>query len=83
MASFTDTLQGKYQRSGVLWQNEELNKKATKFVRENGFAKARPNMTLASFTKFINLCLLPNYSLKSGYPRNVSIETGRRSSFRF
>ena len=50
---------------------------ATKFVRENAFAKARPNMTLASFTKFINLCL-PNYSLKPGYPRNVSIETGRR-----
>ena len=43
--SFTDTLRGKYQRSGVLWQNEELNKKATKFVRENAFAKARPNMT--------------------------------------
>ena len=24
--------QGRYQRSGVLWQNEELNKKAVEYV---------------------------------------------------
>ena len=37
--SFPDTLQGKYQRNGVLWQNEMLNKYATKFVRENAAVK--------------------------------------------
>ena len=26
--------QGRYQRSGVLWQNEELNKKAVEYVRD-------------------------------------------------
>ena len=76
--TFLDTLQGKYQRTGILWQNEELNKKASKFVRENAFVKGKPNMTFSSFTKWVNQCLLPNYSLEPGYPRNVSIETGRR-----
>ena len=28
--SFPDTLQGRYQRSGVLWQNEESSKLATR-----------------------------------------------------
>ena len=31
--------QGRYQRSGVLWQNEELNKKAVEYVRENAAVK--------------------------------------------
>ena len=37
----TDTLQGKYQRSGVLWQNEQLNKLATRYVRENKAVKGK------------------------------------------
>ena len=37
--SFPDTLQGKYQRSGVMWQNEELNKLATQYVRKNAAVK--------------------------------------------
>ena len=44
--SFPDTLQGKYQRTGVLWQNEELNKRATRFVRENAAIKGKPNLNL-------------------------------------
>jgi hypothetical protein len=27
--------QGRYQREGVLWSNEELNKKACEYVRSN------------------------------------------------
>ena len=65
--TFLDTLQGKYQRTGILSQNEELNKKASKFVHENAFLKGKPNMTLSSFTKWVNQCLLPNYSLEPGY----------------
>lgn len=30
-----DSEQGHYQRSGVLWQNESLNKKVSNYVREN------------------------------------------------
>ena len=44
--TFLDTLQGKYQRTGILWQNEEPNKKASKFVHENAFVKGKPNMTV-------------------------------------
>ena len=36
---FPDTQAGKYHRSGVLWQNEKLNKQATKYVRENNGVK--------------------------------------------
>ncbi len=34
-----DSQQGKYQRQGVFWQNEDLNKSASKFVRENACLK--------------------------------------------
>lgn len=44
--SFPDNLQGKYQRSGVFWQSEEMNELATRYVRENRVVKGRPNMNL-------------------------------------
>ena len=75
---FPDTLQGKYQREGVLWQNEELNKLATKYVRENTSVKGRPNMTAVSFCKWVNETLLPNQVLTPGLPRHISVETGRK-----
>ena len=31
---FPESLQGVYQRQGVMWQSEELNTKARKYVRE-------------------------------------------------
>ena len=46
--SFPDTLQGKYQRKGVVWQNEKLNKYASKFVRKKVAVKGRHNMTASS-----------------------------------
>ena len=75
---FPDTLQGKYQQEGVLWQNEELNKLATKYVRENTSVKGRPNMTAVSFCKWVNETLLPNQVLTPGLPRHISVETGRK-----
>lgn len=41
--------QGNYQRSGVLWHNEHLNKKAAKYIRENATVKGKPNLTACSF----------------------------------
>ena len=70
--SFPDTLQGKYQRTGVLWHNEELNKVATRYVRENKAVKGKPNMRLQSFTNWVNQALLPNHGLEPGYPRKMS-----------
>ena len=46
---FPDTQQDKYQGSGSLWQNDELNCKVRKYVRENASVKGRPNMTAISF----------------------------------
>ena len=75
---FPDTMQGKYQREGVLWHNEELNKIATRYIRENTCVKGRPNMTASSFCKWVNEILLPNHVLTPGYPRHIAIETGRK-----
>ena len=76
--SFPGSLQGKYQRTGVLEQNEELNKHARKYVRENANVKGRPNMTTASFCQWVNNELLPNSVLEPGFPRKISVDTARR-----
>lgn len=76
--SIPDNKQGKYQRSGVLWSSEDLNRKASRYVRENANVKGKPNLTTASFCRWINEDLLPNASLPPGFPRRVSVETARR-----
>ena len=76
--SFPDSLQGKYQREGVLWQNEELNRLATNYVRENAVTKGKPNLTNSMFCKWVNEVLLPNQVLDPGFSRSVSIETSRK-----
>ena len=47
-----DSRQGQYQRSGVLWKDEELNRKASEYIRANTVVKGRPNLTIASFCQF-------------------------------
>ena len=69
--------QGCYQRSGVLWQNEELNKKAVEYVRDNISVKGHPNLTTVTFCKWVNECFLPNCTLEPGFPRKISLETTR------
>ena len=76
--SFPDSKQGKYQRQGIFWQNEELNEAASDFVRNNAVVKGRPNMTSISFCRWVNDVLLPNSILEPGYPRRISVQTGRR-----
>ena len=76
--SFPDILQGKYQRTGVLWHNEELNKLAMWYVRENKVVKGQPNMRFQLFTNWVNQILLPNHSLEPGFPCKVSSETARK-----
>ena len=73
--SFPDTMQGRYQRTGVLWHNEELNELATRYVRENRVIKGKPNLNLQSFTAWVNSVLLPNHALD---PRKISCETARK-----
>ena len=38
----------------MLWHNEELNKLAMRYVRENKAVKEKPNMRLQSFTNWVN-----------------------------
>ena len=78
--SFPDSLhvQGKYQREGVLWQNEELNRLATNYIRENAITKGKPSLTNGKFCKWVNEVLLPNQVLDPGFPRSVSIESSRK-----
>ena len=42
----TETQQGRYERSGIVSSNEELNKKATVFIHENTNVKGKPNLTI-------------------------------------
>ena len=44
-----ESTQGKYQRSGIVWSHEDLNKRATRYVRENVNVKGRPNLTVRLF----------------------------------
>lgn len=76
--SFPDSLQGKYQREGVLWQNKKLNRLATIYARENDCVKGKSNLTNSMFCQWVNEVLLPNQVLDPGYPRNVSIETSHK-----
>ena len=76
--SFPETLQGRYQRTGILWQNEELNKKASTFVRANKAIKGRPNMKVACFARWVNENLPLNHALEPGYPRQISQEIARK-----
>ena len=67
--------QGRYERSGVLWQNEELNKKAVEYVRDNVSVKGHPNLTTVTFCKWVNEYFLLNCTLGPGFPRKISLET--------
>ena len=74
----SESNQGRYQRTGVLWANEELNKKAVEYFRANDAVKGKPNMTSIEFCKWVNKTLLPNSTLEPGFPRRVSVETSRK-----
>ena len=75
--TFPDSQQGKYQRQGVLLQNEQLNEIASLFVRDNAVVKGKPNLNAISFCRWVNESLLPNSSLDPGYPREISVQTAR------
>ena len=70
--------EGKYQRSGVMWSSEELNKKAARYIRENANVKGLPNLTAGKFCQWVNDVLLPNQTLEPGFPRKMSLETARK-----
>ena len=72
-----ESKQGHYQRSGVLWQNEHLNKRASKYVRENAAVKGKSNLTVYSFCEWVNEEQLVNETLEPGLPRKISVETAR------
>ena len=69
---------GRHQRSGVMWRNEELNKKAREYVRANAHVKGRPNMTSIDFCRWVNETLLPNCTLEPGFPRKIGLESARK-----
>ena len=75
-----ESIQGKYQRSGILWSREDLNKKSHKYIRENAdvHVRGRPNLTISQFCNWVNEDLLANETLKPDFPRKISPETGRK-----
>ena len=73
-----ESRQGHYQRSGVLWRNESLNKKAARFIRANSAVKGKPNLTVGTFCQWVNEELLPNETLEPGFPRSIHVETARK-----
>lgn len=77
-AEILENKQGRYQRSGLLWSSEELNKKASGYIRENACVRGTPNLTSGSFCSWVNECLLPNACLEPGFLRKISVETARQ-----
>ena len=73
-----DSKQGTYQRTGILWSNERLNRKVTEFFRQNASVKGKPNLTKHTLCQWINDELLPNEMLEPGFPRHISVETARK-----
>ena len=47
-----DSQQGHYQRTGLLWKNKELNKKAREYVQANTAVEGRPNITAPVFCRW-------------------------------
>jgi hypothetical protein len=47
--TINESKQGKYKRTGLVWENEELNTKAKKHKRLNNSVKGYPNLTVSSF----------------------------------
>ena len=56
-----ESKQGKYQRTGVLWNNEELNEKARQYVRINSSVKG----SFISLSLSLSLSSLSLFSLSS------------------
>ncbi len=56
---FPEAQHGKYQRYCV-WDDEDLNKKVTEYVRSNAAVKGRPNLTSIDFCCWVNNSLLPH-----------------------
>ena len=75
---FPESKHVKHQRTSVLWKDEDLNKKATNYVRSNAAVKGRPNLTSIDFCRWVNDSLLPNSTLEPGFPRKVCLETARK-----
>ena len=68
---------GRHQRSGVMWRNEELNKKAREYVWANAHVKEHPNTTSIDFCRWVNETLLPNSTLEPGFPRKIGLKIAR------
>ena len=60
-----------------MWSNEELDEKATRYIRENANIKGRPNLTVGKFCQWVNEDLL-NTALEPGFPRQIALETARK-----
>lgn len=73
-----DNRQGHYERTGVLWSSEKLNKEASAYVREHANVKGDANLTSITFCQWVNEYLLPNSNLEPGFPRKISVELARR-----
>ncbi len=76
--SFPDSELGHYQREGVLWQNENLDNEARRYVQTYTVIRGAPNMTAASFCSWVNGTLLPRSTLEPGYPRKTSVQSARK-----
>ena len=62
----------------MVYKDEELNKKAAKWVRENASKKGKPNMTAPSFCVWLNEHLLSSSHLPPYFLRRVSLHSSIR-----
>lgn len=74
--NFKENARGKYERYSII-NDKHCRNKVFEWVRSNTCRKGIPVMTGADFLQWVNYNLLPNVNLPTGYPRQISIRTGR------
>ena len=70
--------QGHYEQSGVVSHNEDLNRKAMKYIRQHMDVKGLPNLTVRMFCKWVKKDLLCSETSEPGFPGTISLATGSK-----
>ena len=80
--TITEAQQGRYERSGIVWSSEELNRKATVFIRANASVKGQPNLTVGKFCQWVNDDLLVTQHLNLAFPERLALKQYRNTFLR-
>ena len=70
LGEIPESKKGKYQKLGVLWPDESLNKKATQYIRENNVWRESQTLMSANFVSGLTMISSPMRYLSKGFQDN-------------